>query len=74
MKKTTKRLALHPETVRVLAGRDLTIVAGGVIDQGSGEAHCPTTVGYPGCESVACPGPGPCHTLWYEGSCWPDPS
>jgi hypothetical protein len=84
MKKTTKKhLRLSSETVAILTGQQLRDVYGGIITGGtSGEPECPTTVGYPGCESTACPGTGGsacngscirvCNT--YPLSCIPPPT
>lgn len=69
-KKTTKRLAVNRESIRDLT--ELDLVAGGIVTgPASGDVECPTTVGYPGCET----GPnGPrCLTHDNQTSCWPDP-
>ena len=54
MKKITKRgLQLDRETVRLLAGRELREVFGGLPPNTDGDG-CPTTVTVPTCEGASC--------------------
>lgn len=65
MRRARKRLELRSETLTILTSEQLRVARGALITGGtSGEPECPTTVGYPGCESGYCgSGTGPLATM-----------
>ena len=71
MRKKRKRLQLTVETVR-----ELNAVSGGVetAPTNSGDAHCPTTAGYPSCDATCTGGGGDTECSSMRAmSCWTDP-